>query len=130
MFNIFQTLIFICFSGFMYFGINRFVGEAEDIKPTNYESEEDYLDVHDVEEEEEEKLPLKMSIPPPSPSLLISQCCPYLQEKHQIRRRENSPRGEIVQKGTNNSPPMGKMWQWRKMRWILQNSLPRWKNKT
>ena len=39
----------------MYFGINRFVGEAEDIKPTNYESEEDYLDVHDVEEEEEEK---------------------------------------------------------------------------
>ena len=58
-------------------------------------------------------LPLKMSIPPPSPSLLISQCCPYLQEKHQIRRRENSPRGEIVQKGTNNSPPNGKMWQWR-----------------
>ena len=55
-FSMFSQLWYLfCFSGFIHFGINRFVGEEEDTKPNHYGSEEEYLDVDDDEEEEEEE---------------------------------------------------------------------------
>ena len=111
----------------MYFGINRFVGEAEDIKPTNYESEEDYLDVHDVEEEEEEKPTTTATIEnvnsSSKPQFANFSVLSLLARKTPDKEKGKQSQGGNCSEGYKQFPP-----KWEDV--AVENSLPRWKNKT